>query len=202
MKKSSALPAKPGARLVALREGRGGGREVGKGGGYSSGSSSSSRSRWGSGGGTSSSSSSSSGQVGKSVPRLTFSKSHQSCVGTTPVLLSVGVVKTNQKETPLQKKGSEEPIGNAESEQLLNMFLVCIFCEWAKLCGVDRFLGRKPSGQICVVWIFLNSQKRNSSLQNRGAQKYLSGKRMQMQTKLFNNNVLVFFFLCGFSLST
>ena len=83
--------------------------------------------------------------MGKSVPLLNFSKSRQSCVGTTPVLLSVGVVKNKHKETPLERKGSEEPVRNADSEQLLNIFwsvssVQCFFflqTRWAILCGVD-----------------------------------------------------------------
>ena len=47
------------------------------------------------------------------------------------------------------------------------------------MCGVD----------------FLNSQEGNKL-----SSRYLSGKRMQMQTKLFNKYVLFFFFLSGFPL--
>ena len=47
-------------------------------------------------------------------------------------------------------------------------------------------------GKFVCVDLF-NSQEGNSSLQKRGAEKYISGKRMQMQTKLFNKYVLVFF---------
>ena len=61
------------------------------------------------------------------------------------------------------------------------LYFLCVF-----------FLGRKLSGQFCMV-NFLNSQKRNSSLQKRGVQRYLSGKRMQMQTKSINKHVLFFF---------
>ena len=66
---------------------------------------------------------------------------------------------------------------------LSGLYFLCVFffwreAWWATSYGVDRF----------------NSQEGNSSLQKRGAEKYISGKRMQMQTKLFNKYVLVFFF--------
>ena len=62
------------------------------------------------------------GQVGKSVLLLTFSKK-----SSIMCLCDSGASfrwrgKNKLKETPLQKKGSEEPIGNAGSESLFHIF--------------------------------------------------------------------------------
>ena len=53
-------------------------------------------------------------------------------------------METNKRETPLERKGSEEPIGNADSEQLFNIFWSVIsvrrfllHARWEILCGVD-----------------------------------------------------------------
>ena len=79
------------------------------------------------------------GQVDKSVTLLTFSKSHQSCVGTTPVLLSVGVVKTNRRKRHFKGKSSKKPIGNADSEQLFNFV-------WS-VCAAQCFFGSPEQKQ-------------------------------------------------------
>ena len=81
------------------------------------------------------------------------------------------------------------PSQKSRRKTVQQLSLVCISVRflkleatWANLYGVD----------------LLNSQEGNSSLQKKGVQRYLSGKRMQMQTNTFNKYVL--FFLCGFPL--
>ena len=77
------------------------------------------------------------------MPALTFSKSHQPCVGTTPVLLSVGVVKTNRRKRHFKGKvprnRSEMQIANNYSIFSGLYFPRGVFfflqTRWAHLCG-------------------------------------------------------------------
>ena len=100
------------------------------------------------------------------------------------------------KETPLQRRDFRSAVRakiHADGDVLFNNFVWSVFslrrfllqARWVNLCGLDLF----------------TSQEGNSSLQKRGVQRYLSGKRMQMQTKLFNKYALLFFFCAHFSFS-
>ena len=95
------------------------------------------------------------GQVNKSVSLLTFSKSHQSCVGTTPVLLAVGVAKTNRRKRHFNGKTFEAPFGQTYMHIVSNYSIFFWY-----VCSVRCFFC-KPSGHNCVVLTFSTVNEEN-----------------------------------------
>ena len=97
------------------------------------------------------------GRVGKAVPPLTFSKSRQSCVGATPVLLSVGVVKANRRKRHFKGK---VPKNRSEMQTAAAFFFFFGQTRWAHLCGVDLLKSQEGNMLDHCRWCRIGNGRR------------------------------------------
>ena len=106
----------------------------------------------------------------------------------TLVLLSVGGVKHLKKRNVISKEKSFRSTCEGPNKcRKRKLFNNCS----RFVCSARRiFSGGKPGWQICVVLTF-SKVKKEIAFQMRVALRYFSGKREQIQSKLFNNDDLV-----------